>query len=108
MVKKTVIKDEIEMYGETQGKDACHNCITLDKQVNEIIPKAEVPIDYKHYSVYTDEIGKRVAEEVKLKEIPYVKHCKIAEDNTKKCDTVIGYDAKDWKDIGKKREEEFN
>lgn len=102
--KKTIIKDEITMYGITEGEDSCHNCVSLDKIVKSKIESSpEVPIEYKHYNVLTDEIGKQVAKEKKIKDIPYVQHCKITEDNDKKCDTIVGYDENDWKNIGKKR-----
>lgn len=105
--KKTIIKEEIEMYGQTQGADACHNCVSVDKTVNSVIPKAETQIDYKHYEVYDNKDAEAVLKQANIKEIPYVKYCKIAEDNTKKCDTIIGYNDKDWKDLGKKRQEDF-
>jgi hypothetical protein len=107
MAKKTVIKDEVIMYGATEGKDTCHNCISLDKTVNSVIPKAEIPIDYKHHEVYLDKSAEQVLKDANVSEIPYVQHCKIAEDETKKCDTIIGYNEKDWRNLGKKREEEF-
>lgn len=108
MVLKKVVGDKIIMYGETEGEDACHNCVDLNKDITGRIEKGpEVPIDYKHYSINNDEIGRKIVEEKKLEEIPYVEHCKIAEDKTEKCETVIGYNPKKFADIGKAREEEF-
>jgi hypothetical protein len=96
------------MYGEISGENACGNCVALNDTISsEIIPKAEIPVEYKHYSVYDDTIGKQVAESRNITDIPYVEHCKVAEDQTKKCDTVIGFKKEDWNSVGKKREEEF-
>lgn len=105
-MKKTVKKDEVVMYGAVEGAQACGNCISLDKELKGLT-NTEIPIEYNHYSVYTDEIGKKVASEKNIEEIPYVEHCKVADDDTKKCDVVVGYNKKDWENVGKKREEEF-
>ncbi len=107
-VMKKVKRDEVTMFGQIAGEDSCHNCVDLNKQMTEkVIPKATIPVDYKHYSVYNDEEGKKVAAAENIKDIPYVKHCKIAEDDTKQCDTVVGYDPDNWKNVGKPREEKF-
>lgn len=109
MVKKVVIRDEVTMYGQIEGQDACGNCIDLDKTIkNEVKPRAEIPVEYKHYSVYDDQIGQKVAAERKIEEIPFVEHCKIAEDETKRCDTIVGFNKKDWANVGKHREEDFS
>lgn len=107
MVLKKVVGEKIIMYGETEGKDACHNCIGLDKDISEKIKTPEIPVEYKHHSVYSDEIGRKIAEEKKLEEIPFVEHCVVAEDKTESCKTVTGYNPKDWEKTGKAREEEF-
>lgn len=107
MTLKKVIKDKVTMYGQIEGQDSCHNCISLNKDVTTKLDKSEIPIDYKHHSVYDDEIGIKVSEEKNIKEIPYVNHCKVAEDNTEKCDVVIGYDKKYWDKVGTSREEDF-
>lgn len=104
-MKKTVIKEEVEMYGDIPN---CGNCASLDKKVNSVIPKSEIPIEYKHYDVNNDKIGIEVAKKEKLDSIPYVKYCKITEDEKKHCDTITGFDEKDWNNLGKKREEDFS
>ena len=96
------------MYGQIEGKDKCGNCVDLDKTINnEVKPRAEIPVEYKHYSVYNDEIGQKVAAEKKIEEIPYIEKCKTAEDGAEKCDYITGFNRKDWENVGKKREEEF-
>lgn len=107
MVLKKVKEDKIVMIGETQGKDACGNCIDLNADITSKIPKAEIPINYEHHSVYTDPKGQEIAQKHKVEEIPYTEHCVIAEDDTKSCKTVVGYKPEEWAEIGKKREVEF-
>jgi hypothetical protein len=107
-VDKKVVRDEVTMFGSIEGENSCHNCIDLNNQLNkEVIPKAEIPVEYKHHSVYDDEVGKEVAKVEKIKDIPYVKHCKIAEDEQKDCETIVGYDPNNWMNIGKARTEKF-
>lgn len=108
-IKKKVVRDEVTMYGQIEGQDKCGNCVDLDKTMkNDVTPKAEIPVDYKHYSVYDHEIGKKVAAEKKIEEIPYIERCAVAEDQTKKCEVITGFNKDDWTKVGKQREEEFS
>lgn len=108
-VLKKVVRDEITMYGQIAGENSCHNCVDLNNQLTtENIPKAEIPVDYKHVDVYDNKGNPTpVTDEKKISDIPHVEVCKIAEDNQKQCKTIKGYDPNDWKNIGKSREEKF-
>ena len=94
------------MYGHLVDSDedaACGNCQKVDDTVkNKIIPDSEVPVDYQHYDVYSDNEGINMVEKEDLDRIPYTRDCSVYSDGTEECRVVEGYSPSHWKESKKK------
>lgn len=93
------------MYGHLVDSDedsACGNCKKVEDIVqNKITPNSEVPVNYKHYDVYSSEEGKKMVDEG-LNDIPFTRDCKIYSDGTDDCREVRGWNSEHWKESKKK------
>lgn len=105
--ERRVVRRDITMYGHIVDSDedsACGNCQKVEEIVkNEISQSSDVPVNYKHYDIYSDPEGKEMVEKKDLYDIPYTTDCKIFNDGSEPdCREVLGYNRKHWKDDTKK------
>jgi hypothetical protein len=94
LVKKEVVKREIELIGRTKGDNPCPVCEEADEFISSRV-KNDNKITYKKTEV-TDEI----ADKERIESIPLIKDCKIYDDGKKKCREIEGFDKEeDWSDL---------
>lgn len=80
-------KQEIRVLGRKKGKDACPNCIILDKKIRNDLPKAPIPTKYKFVPEGTKE-GDAMSKKYKVKLVPFVEKCTTYTNGKSRCKII--------------------
>lgn len=72
------------LIGRLKGDDKCGGCV----KVEQIAPTRPATRRYRHIDI-DSKLGKKVADKLKIKEMPYVIKCPVSK--TEKCTKIVGF-----------------
>jgi hypothetical protein len=93
------VKRSITLIGDTISNEPCEICQEADQYLTPLIER-DKRIEYKKVEVSTPE-GEKLADEKKVKSIPYFEDCKYYAGKDKpECRKISGWSAEDdWSDL---------